>query len=85
MSSKNIMGLALLIVGLVLTYLAFYTSDSLGLLQSSVLHFLEHMRMLWSLMSPLSRVALIAGALGILIGLILLLRSSRRSYSNEFH
>lgn len=84
MSATKFMGLAIFITGLVLVYMAFYTSDTLALLQSSVLHFLEHMQMLWALMPLLSRIALGAGGLGILIGLVLMIKSSRRRRAHEF-
>lgn len=60
-------------VGGSLIYLSLYLSDSLPLVQSSVLHFFEHMHMLWADLPALHKtflttgVALITGSLALLM------------------
>lgn len=86
MSPTTIIGLALLILGGSLAYLGLYVSDSLFLLQSSALHFLEHMQMLWGQMAQTPRFYLGGGLVVLLIGVILLLLPKRRTTrSNEFY
>lgn len=77
MSSK-LTGFILLIVGFALGYFALYSSETLFFLQSSVLHFLEHMQELWNQMPASAQIYLVAGALMFLLGLVMLLLPRRR-------
>ncbi|MEW6354422.1 MAG: DUF3185 family protein [Pseudomonadota bacterium] len=80
MSPTTMIGLALLILGIALAYLGLHLSDSFFLLQSSILHFFEHMQMLWGDMARMPRVYLAGGAALIIIGLLLMLIPKRRNH-----
>lgn len=70
-------------VGGSLVTLSLYLSDSLPLVQSSVLHFFEHMHMLWADLSTLHKTLLTAGVALITGSLALLMVQSckgRRSH-----
>ncbi len=72
-------GWVLLLSGAVLIFLALYVSDSLMLLQSSLLHFFEHMQMLWADMALMPRVILALGAVVLCAGLLVLIFHGRRT------
>ncbi len=72
-------GWVLLLSGAVLILLALYVSDSLMLLQSSLLHFFEHMQMLWADMALMPRVILALGAVVLIAGLLVLIFHGRRT------
>lgn len=82
----KLLGLAILLIGLFLVYWGLYSSDSLFLLQGAALHFFDHMQMLWSQMVQLARIYLVAGAVCLLLGLILLFTPSKKKggHSHEF-
>jgi hypothetical protein len=71
-------GFILLIAGFALGYFALYSSETLFFLQSSVLHFLEHMQELWNQMPASAQIYLTAGALIFLAGLIMLILPRHR-------
>lgn len=71
-------GWILLAAGLILLYLSLYLSHSLPLLQSSVLHFFEHMQMLWTDLAVLHQALMLMGLVLCLGSLALLLAAGRR-------
>lgn len=83
MSPTKIIGLLLLLLGSALVYFGLHSADSLFLLQSSLLHFFEHMQMLWSDMPQAPRIYLAAGALSAVLGLLLLLFGPRRKHKRS--
>ena len=84
MSASKLAGGLLLIIGLGVAYFGLYSSDSDGLLVSSVLHFSEHMQMMWEQMPQGPRIYLTVGILLFLIGLLLLLKCPKAKSSNRF-
>lgn len=78
MSVIQVLGLILLIAGIALIYFGLYSSDSLFFLQSSLLHFLEHMQTLWTEMPQTPRIYLILGLSAAVLGIILMLKSRRK-------
>ena len=53
-------------------------ADSLLLLQSSLLHFAEHMQMMWDDMSSLPRTLVVFGLLCVLAALVMFTDAYRR-------
>ena len=84
MSASKLVGGLLLIIGLAIAYFGLYSSDSDGLLVSSVLHFSEHMQMMWEQMPQGPRIYLTVGILIFLIGLLLSLKCPKTKSSNRF-
>ncbi|HLA74455.1 MAG TPA: hypothetical protein VJM76_00900 [Gammaproteobacteria bacterium] len=85
MSGIKITGWLLFIIGVALGYLGLYSSDSLLSFQGAVLHFAEHMQLMWSQMQTLPRVYLGAGIAALVIGLLLLLKpAGRHPRAGEF-
>ena len=84
MSASKLVGGLLLIIGLGVAYFGLYSSDSVGLLVSSVLHFSEHIQMLWGQMSQGPRIYLTVGILLFLIGLLLFLKCPKAKSSNRY-
>lgn len=74
MSASKLTGGLLLVIGLGVAYFGLYSSDLVGLLVSSVLHFFEHMQAMWEQMSRGPRIYLTIGILLFLIGLLLLIK-----------
>lgn len=78
MRFSTLIGWTVLGIGLLSVYAGLYSSDSLPLLQSAVLHFFEHMQMMWDDMPPDSKIYVLAGTLALPIGATLLLFSIRK-------
>lgn len=79
MAATRNWGWVLLLSGVALIFLALYVSDSLMLLQSSLLHFFEHMQELWAAMAFMPRVILVLGALGLVAGVLVLIVHGKRA------
>ena len=84
MFASKLMGGLLLIIGLGLAYFGLYSADSDGLFISAVLHFSEHMQMMWEQMPQAPRLYLTIGILLFLIGLLLAIKCPKVKSSNRF-
>ncbi|MFP5344278.1 MAG: hypothetical protein C4528_04650 [Gammaproteobacteria bacterium] len=85
MAATRNWGWVLLLGGAALVFLALYISDSLMLLQSSLLHFVEHMQMLWADMALMPRVALALGVLALLAGVLVMVFHGKRARRDIWH
>lgn len=85
MAATRNWGWVLLLSGVALVFLALYVSDSLMLLQSSLLHFIEHMQMLWADMTLMPSVMLALGALGLVAGVLVLIFHGKRARRDIWH
>ena len=72
------LGWLLLVTGILLVWIGLYAADSLLLLQSSLLHFVEHMQMMWADMSLLPKALIVSGLLIVLASLALCVYNYRR-------
>lgn len=85
MAATRNWGWVLLLGGAALVLLALYISDSLMLVQSSLLHFFEHMQMLWDDMALAARVILVSGLVVVSAGLLVLIFHGKRSRRDIWH
>ena len=72
------LGWLLLVTGILLVWIGLYAADSLLLLQSSLLHFFEHMQLMWEDMSWLPRALVVAGLLCVAVSLVMFTDIYRR-------
>ena len=81
-----LLGWPLLAVGIALVWLGLYAADSLPLVQSAVLHFIEHMQMMWDDMSVLPKTLIVSGVLVVIASLGLFVYDyRRRANSGEWY
>lgn len=85
MAATRKLGWVLLLGGVALIFLALYVSDSLMLLQSSLLHFFEHMQELWAAMALMPRVVMALGALGLVAGVLVFVFRGKRAGRDIWH
>lgn len=78
MKKVSSLGWSLLLAGIALAWLGLFLADALMLLQSALLHFGEHMQMLWEDMGLLPQALLLIGLLAIVAALVLFAREQRR-------
>lgn len=80
------LGWSLLLAGIALAWLGLFLADALMLVQSALLHFGEHMQMMWDDMGLLPRALLVAGLLGVVAALVLFANEQRkRSNPGEWY
>ena len=72
------LGWSLLLAGIALAWLGLFLADALMLLQSAVMHFGEHMQMLWEDIGLLPQVLLLGGLLAVVAALVLFINEQRR-------
>ncbi len=72
------LGWPLLAAGIALVGLGLYAADALLLLQSALLHFIEHMQMMWDDMGWFPRTLVVTGLLCVLASLVMFIDAWRR-------
>ncbi len=72
------LGWSLLLAGIALAWLGLFLADALMLLQSALLHFGEHMQMLWAYMELLPQLLVVIGLLAVAAALVLFVSEQRR-------
>ncbi|MDP1708937.1 MAG: hypothetical protein Q8L89_07740 [Gammaproteobacteria bacterium] len=72
------LGWSLLLAGIALAWLGLFLADALMLLHSALLHFGEHMQMLWEYMEPLPQALVVVGLLAVVAALGLFISERRR-------